>query len=189
MKNFIRFFNATNTVLISLLLFSCVTNDSDTTTANSEPPERYLTTIQTIHTAIPSGTNITTEYVKGAILQATNRCRWILEQEQKDFYIFKLVKRKYMVKIKISYSQSEYNIEYVDSENMYHNKETNTIHQSYMRWINKLNKYLYKSIIKEVSKDLKQTNSKDTTQKQSPTTKTPESKNTNRPELKTQEKN
>lgn len=61
--------------------------------------------------------------------------------------IFKLFRRKHTVKVRISYSNSEYTIAYEDSENMRYDKENNAIHRNYMRWVNNLNNAIYDNLI------------------------------------------
>ena len=145
MKTIQSVFTLVITAFISLYLLSCVT--SSTSQSSKERSSGSLSSITTIHTAIPSSAKISEKDVKEAILNITSRYGWTLDQEQANSFVFKIIRRKHMVKIKISYSVSEYTIEYVDSENMKYDKETNSIHHNYTRWVNNLDKHIYKSII------------------------------------------
>ncbi len=50
--------------------------------------------------------------------------------------------------IKIEFSSSGYKIEYVDSQGLLVDLENKTIHRTYVRWVNNLNKEIYVNYIR-----------------------------------------
>ncbi len=146
MKRVFGLFTAVGIVVLSMVLLGCTSNDQ-AIEKSKERPGGFLTELQTIHTTIPSSTVSSKDQVKEAILQATKDYDWTLDQEQANTFIFKIFRRKHMVKVKITYTEKEYTIEYADSENMRYDKEHNAIHRNYMRWVNNLDKAIYKSVL------------------------------------------
>jgi hypothetical protein len=83
-------------------------------------------------------TQKTAEDVYKTIKTAGASLGWIIRKEKEGVATGKLLIRKHMALIKITYNRDSYSIQYVDSENLDYNKKTNTIHKNYNGWIKNL---------------------------------------------------
>ena len=82
-----------------------------------------------------------TPIVKRAILKACNDRKWVVSEKGAGEMIAVLSSgNRYSLAVLIKYSNEGYSIEYSDSEGMKYNAVKNTIHSSYGRWVNTLNK-------------------------------------------------
>ena len=74
--------------------------------------------------------------VKQAILMAGAKRGWQMSTPQDGIVMATLTPRDHIANVKITYSSSEYKIEYVSSSNLDENK--GKIHKNYNRWVNNL---------------------------------------------------
>lgn len=80
----------------------------------------------------------TPEQVKKAILIAGMQRGWSMTAPQDGIIDAKLVKRDFSAHVQISYSSTQYSIQYVDSTNL--NAKNGMIHNNYNRWVANLDK-------------------------------------------------
>ncbi|MDY4326253.1 hypothetical protein SOV88_18435 [Pectobacterium brasiliense] len=86
----------------------------------------------------PIAAQVTTDQVKIAILQAGLERKWVMTPVSPGVINGHLSQRDHVADIRITYSQTSYSINYVDSKNL--KAKNGEIHNSYNRWISNLDR-------------------------------------------------
>lgn len=91
---------------------------------------------------IPDG--LTLDQVKKAIKRGAAVRKWIPKEEGPNAFEATLFNRKYVVKVKITYSRNSYSITYVSSQNM--KAQNGRIHRKYNGWVSNLNNDIQRAL-------------------------------------------
>lgn len=82
----------------------------------------------------------TLDDVEKAIIRAGGALGWSIKKSKEGQLVGTLALRSHKATVKITCTQDEYSIVYIDSVNLDYNPSTNTIHSNYNGWIQNLNK-------------------------------------------------
>ena len=80
--------------------------------------------------------------VEKAISRVLKRRGWRVGKKSKGKIIANLAVRSHRATIEITYNKDTYSINYVDSQNLKYNEAKGTIHRSYNKWVNNLDRDL-----------------------------------------------
>ncbi|RHW75783.1 membrane lipoprotein lipid attachment site-containing protein [Colwellia sp. RSH04] len=96
---------------------------------------------------VPEG--ITAKQVEKNIVKALNQKGWKITDKSKDAIIAEINVRSHFAKIKISFDEKQYAIDYVDSTNLKYNAQKNTIHKNYNNWIIYIDRLIQSGLIED----------------------------------------
>lgn len=91
---------------------------------------------------VPDG--LTLKQVKTAIQRGAAVRKWIAKSQGPNEFEVTLFNRKYVVKVKITYSTESYSITYVSSQNM--KAQNGRIHRKYNGWVSNLNNDIQRAL-------------------------------------------
>ncbi len=95
-------------------------------------------TINDIKTALPA--SYSTQEVGKVILAAGQSQQWLMAPAGPGQIDGRLLVRDHQIAVRINYSDTEYTISYISSQNMM--AKDGKIHRNYNRWVNNLNKQI-----------------------------------------------
>ncbi|MEM1434031.1 MAG: hypothetical protein AAGG11_08265 [Pseudomonadota bacterium] len=91
---------------------------------------------------VPDGLSL--KQVKTAIKRGAAVRKWIAKEKGPNAFEVTLFNRKYVVKVKITYSANSYSITYVSSQNM--KAQNGRIHRKYNGWVSNLNNDIQRAL-------------------------------------------
>lgn len=91
---------------------------------------------------VPDG--LTLKQVKAAIQRGAAVRKWIAKEKGPNEFEVTLFNRKYVVKVKITYSTNSYSITYLSSQNM--KAQNGRIHRKYNGWVSNLNNDIQRAL-------------------------------------------
>ncbi|RMA82360.1 hypothetical protein [Umboniibacter marinipuniceus] len=86
------------------------------------------------------------EKIQQAIVNGAQFKGWRVVSIESDQVILDIYVRSHYVKVAVDYSDSQYQIRYVSSENLNYNEKKASIHRSYNRWIAYLDQAIQMSL-------------------------------------------
>jgi len=89
--------------------------------------------------------------VETAIKQATIRIGWIPKVESDNLIEAKLIVRTHELVVDISFTETEYTIEYKSSKNLKYNEKRQTIHRKYRQWVRTLDLNIQKELVRQAN--------------------------------------
>ena len=90
------------------------------------------------------GSNKSLEQIESAIRKGLVAKRWVVEDSKKGEIIAKVMVRKHVAKVKITYNKDKVTIAYMDSVNLNYEEKGGEpyIHGNYNRWIQHLEQHI-----------------------------------------------
>lgn len=103
------------------------------------------------HTQVPAG--LSAKQVEKTIVKALVQKGWQVKSNTNGVVLAEIMVRTHTAKIKITFDESQYSINYVDSSNLKYNPQKNTIHKNYNNWIIYIDRLIQSGLIDESYKD------------------------------------
>lgn len=102
-------------------------------------------------TQVPAG--ISAKQVEKNIVQALVQKGWQVKANANGTILAEIMVRTHTARIKISFDENQYSINYVDSTNLKYDANKNTIHKNYNNWIIYINRLIQSGLIEETYKN------------------------------------
>jgi hypothetical protein len=92
--------------------------------------------------------DVDAKIVEEAILKSTRESGWRADILKPGLIRATLMQRKHLAIVDIEYTDKIYTIKYNDSQNLKYNSDRKSIHKNYNRWVNNLDRRIYRNIYK-----------------------------------------
>jgi len=96
---------------------------------------------------VPAG--ISAKQVEKNIVKALVQKGWQVKANADGVILAEIMVRTHTARIEVSFDESQYSINYVDSTNLKYNAQKNTIHKNYNNWIIYIDRLIQTGLIEE----------------------------------------
>ncbi|PCH94967.1 MAG: hypothetical protein COB83_10005 [Gammaproteobacteria bacterium] len=97
--------------------------------------------------------NISVKQVEKNIIKALMQKGWQVKANENGVIQAEIMVRTHTARIEISFTASQYSINYVDSTNLKYNASKNTIHKNYNNWIIYIDRLIQTGLVEESYKN------------------------------------